>query len=125
MTENRTRYDAIYHANVRVEESGRQNDESSDARLPHCRDRGTGAVLEDRGRAESAGAKHRQHRIVAGKGIGKLRRAHWIANDAQDFPALIPGEERASERRDAMSMRDRLRNEHAAGFPRRSENEKP
>src|SRR6266404_7272552 len=125
MTENRTRYDAIYHADVRVEESGRQNDESLDSRLPHCRDRGAGAVLEDRSSTEPASAQHREHRIVAGKGIGKLRRTHWIADDAQDFPALTPGEERASERRNAMSMRDRLRNEHAAGFPRRSENEKP
>src|SRR5258706_4032745 len=125
MTENRTRYDAIYHADVRVEESGRQNDESSDSRLPHCGDRGAGAVLEHRGRAEPASSQHGEHRIVAGKGIGKLRRTHWIADDAQDFPALTPGEERASERRDAMSVRDRLSDEHAPGFPRRSENEKP
>src|SRR6266550_2549829 len=125
MTENRTRYDAIYHADVRVEESGRQNDEPLDPCLSHRGDRGAGAVLENRGRAESASAQHGEHGIVAWKSIGKLRRTHWIADDAQDFPALTPGEERASERRDAMSVRDRLRNEHAAGFPRRSENEKP
>src|SRR6266566_3563337 len=125
MTEKGTGYDAVYQADMRVEQGGRQNDEPFDSGLAHCCDRGAGAVLENRGGAESTGAQHREHRIVAGKGIGKLRRAHWIADDAQDFPALIPCEERASERRDAMSVRDRLRNEYAAGFPRRSENEKP
>src|ERR1700693_5524594 len=125
MAQNRTRYDAIYQADMRVQESGRQNDESFDSRLAHCGDRRAGGVLENRGCAESASAQHREHRIVAGKGIGKFRLAHRIADDAEDFPALIPGEERASERCDAMSVLDRLRNEHAAGFPRRSENEKP
>ena len=125
MTKKRSPYNAIDQPNVSVEESGRQDDQSLDSHLTHCGDRGAGAVLENRSSAESTSAQHREHRIVAGKGIGKLRRTHWIADDAQDFPALTPGEERASERRDAMSVRDRLRNEHAAGFPRRSENEKP
>ena len=82
MTENGTRYDAIYSADVRVEECGRQNDESLDSRLLHCCDRGARAVLENRGPTESASAQHRENSIVAGKGISKLQLAHWIADDA-------------------------------------------
>ena len=60
---------------------------------------------------------------MTGKRVGKLQLAHRIAGDAEDFRFIIAGEGRAPERRDAMSSRDRLSDQRAAGFARRSEHE--